>query len=465
MKTKFCRKPYLLYAFIAVVLFPGFARSQEVSKKIFTPTPVNASYLSNLSGKFEKINKDVIKNLPKENREAYKEVYEMRWANIKSKFDDREIFTSPVAQQYIDSMLTAIKLHNPMLQARDIHCYFSRSSVPNASYIGQGIILFNMGLFRQLKTEGQMAFVLCHELAHYYLMHSENGIKKYVTDINSKNVQEQLQQIKKEKYRKQEHLENLNKGLKFDSRRHSRDHESQADSLGLVFLHNTHFNTTDALSALALLDTIDADSLNIQPCLEKMFRSASYPFQSRWLAKSDHLLGGHTQFMQDATTEDSLKTHPDCQIRIKVLAPAVEAYTKETSNTRINPERFEALKKDFCYETIEYAWSNNNYTSSLYQTISLLQQYPDDPYLISQTGKILNSCYSAQRLHHIGDKIALPGPGNPDSYNLLAQFLRNLYLEEYAVVSNNYLLQYAAKLNDYAPFQKELAKSAALIQY
>jgi predicted Zn-dependent protease len=451
-------------AFIIVVLFPEFVRSQDAAKNIFTPTPVNTSYLSNLSGKFEKINQDVIKNLPKENKEAYKEVYEMRWANIKSKFDDKEIFTSPVAQQYIDSMLTAIMLNNPMLQARDIHCYFSRSSVPNASYIGQGIILFNMGLFRHMKTEGQMAFVLCHELAHYYLMHSENGIKKYVTDINSKNLQEQLQQIKKEKYRKQEHLEALNNGLKFDSRRHSRDHESEADSLGLVFLHNTHFNTADALSALALLDMIDTDSLHIQPCLEKMFQSANYPFQSRWLTRSDHLLGGHAQFMHDATMEDSLKTHPDCQIRIKVLEPAVAAYSQETANTRINPARFEALKKDFCYETIEYAWSNDNYTSSLYQTISLLQLYPDDPYLISQTGKILNSCYSAQKQHRIGDKIALPAPGNPDSYNLLAQFLRNLYLEEYAVISNNYLNQYAAKLNTYPAFQKELAKSAALIQ-
>ncbi|HEY9258407.1 M48 family metalloprotease, partial [Chitinophaga sp.] len=437
---------------------------QDAAKNIFTPTPVNTSYLSNLSGKFEKINNDVIKNLPKENKHAYKEVYAMRWANIKSKFDDKEIFTSPVAQQYIDSMLTSIMLNNPMLQARDIHCYFSRSSVPNASYIGQGIILFNMGLFRHMQTEGQMAFVLCHELAHYYLMHSENSIKKYVTDINSKNVQQQLQEIKKEKYRKQEHLEALNTGLKFDSRRHSRDHESEADSLGLVFLHNTHFNTADALSALALLDTIDTDSLNIQACLEKMFQSAKYPFQSRWLAKSDHLLGGHAQFMHNGVMEDSLKTHPDCQLRIKVLAPAVANYTQETSDTRINPARFDALKKEASYETIEFAWANNNYTGSLYETISLLQQYPDDPYLISQTGKILNSCYSAEKQHHIGDKIDLPAPGNPNSYNLLAQFLRNLYLEEYALISNNYLQQYAAKLNSYAPFQKELAKSVAIIQ-
>ncbi|MEZ2443565.1 M48 family metalloprotease [Chitinophaga sp. RCC_12] len=460
MKLKFLCCAYPLYAFAAMFLLTGKAHSQD----IYTPATVNTSFLHNASGKLEKEHKDVISHLPKENRDMYKEIYGKRWANIKSKFEEKEVYTAPAAQKYIDSMLTAIVQTNPLLQGREIHAYFSRSALPNASYIGQGVILFNMGLFRQLKTESQAAFVLCHELAHYYLHHNENSIKKYVTDINSKSVQQQLKKIKKEKYRKQEHLEELNTLLKFDSRRHSRDHESEADSLGLEFLHNSHFNTADALSALALLDTIDNDSLDIKPCLEKMFRSKSYPFQPRWLAKSDLLLGGHAQLLNDHAVEDSLKTHPDCKVRINVLAPAVAEYSRETNNNGINPAMFEKLKKEFSYETIEYAYANNNYTSSLYQTITLLQEQPEDAYLICQTGKILNSCYQAQKQHHIGDKIAMPAPGNPDSYNLLAQFIRNLYLEDYARISNSFLEQYNARLNSYPVFQKEMAISISYVQ-
>lgn len=435
--------------------FPAHAQ-----KETFTPSTVNTATLSTLSGKFEKQYKQMVKDLPAENKKDYEKLYEQRWEHIQSKFKDKEIFTLPEAQKYMDSLLATIVAGNPELKDRQISCYFSRSASPNASYIGQGIILFNMGLFSKLENESQAAFVLCHELAHYYLEHSEKKMAKYVTDMSSKALQTELRQIKKTRYNKLGKLEALQQGLVFDTRRHSRDHEAEADSLGLAFLRNTGFDLQEALSALAMLDKIDEDSVDMEVCLRKMFDSRNYPFQDRWLSKQEGLLGGHANLSRDKELEDSMKTHPDCQARIKLLEPAVATYSANKTTENKTSASFEKLKRLFRYEIVEYAYSANNYTASLYYTILLLQQTPDDPYLVTQVGKIFNGCYSAQKQHKLGTKIKLPSPAYGNGYNTLLQFIENLYLEEYAGLSFHYLNQFAALLGSYPAFKSESAKSS-----
>ena len=84
-----------------------------------------------------------------------------------------------LAAQYLQLIVDEIVKANQSLQGKTFKCYFSRSGVPNATYIGEGIILFHMGLFQRLENESQAAFVIGHELAHFLLQHSENGIDKY----------------------------------------------------------------------------------------------------------------------------------------------------------------------------------------------------------------------------------------------------------------------------------------------
>ena len=130
-------------------------------------------------------------------------------------------------------------------------------------------------------------------LAHDYLRHSENSIRTYVTTINSDEVQKELRHIKSSAFNKRTSLEKLVRNLTFDNRHHSRDHESQADSMVVEFLRNTSFNINESLTTLALLDLIDTDNINMEACLKSMFDAPAYPFQKRWLARQTGLLGGH----------------------------------------------------------------------------------------------------------------------------------------------------------------------------
>ena len=426
-----------------------FASSQPA----FSPAAEDAAFLNTLSAKYEDHYKAELASLPKENKKDLEEVYKLRWDNVKEIFDKKEIYTSAAARQYMDALVAEIVKANPLLQKQNFNCYFSRSGVPNAGYIGEGIILFNMGLFKRLDNESQAAFVLCHEIAHFYLQHSENSIRRYVAAINSKDMQKELHKIKSTEYGKRQQVEDLLKGLTFNLRRHGRDHESEADSMAIEFMHHTRYDISEALTTLALLDSIDTDTLNIATCLQKTFDAKEYPFQKKWLAKEEGLLGGHAQLKKDEQLADSLKTHPDCKLRIQILEPMVNRYHSSGAlKNVVNKLKMIELRNTFSYEIIEFAYTSENYTKSLYYTLELLQGKPADPYLVAQVGKIFNGFYAAQKTHKLGKLIDLPSPYYPANYNLLLQFVQNLYLENFSSISYHFLKQYYPQLNYYAPF-------------
>jgi hypothetical protein len=309
-----------------------------------------------------------------------------------------------------------------------------------------------MGLFKRLDNESQAVFILCHEIAHFYLQHSENSIRKYVAAINSREVQDELKKIKKTAYGKRQQVEDLVKGLTFDMRRHGRDHESEADSMAIEFMRHSRYDISEALTTLALLDSIDTDSLNMSSCLQKMFDAKDYPFQKKWIAKEEGLLGGHAQLKKDEPLADSLKTHPDCKLRIQFLAPMIKRYhTDDTLKNIVNKAKLMELRNTFSYEIIEFAYSSDNYTKSLYYTLESLQDKHSDPFLVTQIGKIFNGFYASQKAHTLGKFIDLPSPYYPADYNLLLQFVQNLYLENFSSISYHFLKQYNSQLGHY-PF-------------
>jgi hypothetical protein len=454
-----CRSIYL---FIPALLFFNLCKAQTPA---FSPAPEDAAHLQSLYANTENSYKQHVSKLPSENKKDYQEVYKMMWENIKEKFDEKEIYTAKDAQAYLESLSAEIVKANPLLQGKSFQAFFSRSGVPNASYIGEGIILFNMGLFYRLDNESQAAFVLSHELAHFYLNHIGNKIDKYVSTINSEEFQKELKKIKNSEFRKREQLENLLKGITFKGRKHSRENESQADSMAVEFMRNTRFDIIESLSALALLDKIDTDTLKVEPCLQRLFNAKEYPFQKKWIAKEEGLLGGHALIAKDEKLADSMKTHPDCQLRIKTLEPMVSKYSAGNhSKDVINRTRFDELRQRFSFETIEYAFTANNYTRSLLYTLELLQQYPSDPYLVSQVGRIFNGMYAAQKSHTLTKVIEFPSPYHQANYNLLLQFVQNLYVENFASISYHFLKQYNAQLTNYAPFKTAYNTSIQIAQ-
>lgn len=354
-------------------------------------------------------------------------------------------------QAYLSALVNEIIKNNPA-SVNDVRIFFSRSFYANASSMGEGTILFNIGLFHRLQNEAQAAFVLCHELAHYYLNHINNNIYEYVATVNSDDFQKQLKNIQKSGYGQNSQLEIMAKNLIFRNRRHSRAFEQAADSLALELLKNTGYDVQEALSCLSLLDSADKDKYDNDLELEKRFHFSSFPFKKGWLHSDDLQFTVPTR-EKDTKEKDSLKTHPDCALRIARLTNNVKQYRKQPArNFIVSEQSFHSLKKRFDYETIQYCFDADMVSRALYFTLQMLPHHPDDAYLNTMVGQCLNKLYTAQKAHQLGKITDLPNMTFTDRYNGLTQMIQNLRLQELAALSYYFLKEKETLLASYEPF-------------
>jgi predicted Zn-dependent protease len=203
-------------------------------------------------------------------------------------FADKELISSAEIDRYLDAMTNEISNKNPELKKLSPHFFFSRANWPNAYSTGEGTIVFNIDLFAKLKNESQVVFVLCHELAHFYMDHGNKQIEKYINTIYSDEFQKKLKALKKTEYNRNKELEKLELSFASKHFRHSREFESEADSMGLVFMQNTGYDCREALSCLALLDEIDEESIDIASQLLKLFSFDGYPSKAGGRLKKNH---------------------------------------------------------------------------------------------------------------------------------------------------------------------------------
>ena len=438
--------------FLPVLLFMGcthlFAQPQS-----YKPVKQDSMALVSIMKNFEVKYKSALSTLPAENKSSMKDFYQARWDYAKTLFTEKEIFLDKAAQEYLDALVGEIRKANPVLQQRDFSVFFDRTPVPNASYLCHGLIVFNMGLFTRLHNESQVAFILCHELSHFYLEHGEKAMRQLASNYESKEFKDKLKQISKQEYGKRTELEGLLKGVVINTRRHSRDHEAQADSMAFQFLKNTRFNTGESLQALGLLDSIDKDHFTASEDLPRIFNTSSYPFQPKWLRKETGLLSGHAELeTEDKALADSLKTHPDCKVRIALLAPFIGGSTGAVNP--VNEKTFRELQSAFRYEMIQFEQEKENLGATLYLAMLAERDQPGDPYLVSTIGSILTQFYVAQKEHRLGLLVSMPSPYYDKGYNEYLQFIQNLHKEDYIQIAHYFLERYQPALASDPMFSK-----------
>jgi Zn-dependent protease with chaperone function len=448
---------------ILVLLFCSFIYSRTYSQTAFLYTP-----LADDSLKIESI-KEAIKqrylsdsaSITGENKKYIIKEYRERYADLNRMLKDKELITSPEVNNYLSSLANEIIKNNPRLQQLGTRFLFSKVYWPNAASYGEGTIIFNIGLFTKLDNESQVIFVLCHELSHLYLNHTNNGINQYVNTLYSDDFQKKLKQIQKSEYNQNSQAEALVKGFAFNTRRHSRDHESEADSLGLEFMKNTLFDTKEALTALSLLDSVDNDKYNYPPRLTYYFNSTAYPFQKRWLEEEDNIFGKDTtQDEAEKKEADSLKTHPDCIVRVAKLKDAVAHISASNRMlNRVDEKKFKLYRQLFDFEIIEYCYKADYISRCLYYSLQLLDQYPNNTYLITTIGKCLNKIYAAQKEHTLGLITDLPSIETENKYKHFLYFVGNMHLKDWASVSYYFLQQYEGKIIGNNDFTKTLEDS------
>jgi len=407
-----------------------------------------------------KIKNSLLASAGKEHFADYKKIYDEQFDEIFDLLGTTRSVTAPDAHGYLQSILQKIISANSELKSLDVRVIFSRDWWPNAFSMGDGTITINAGLMVYLDNEAELAFVLCHELSHYYLDHTAIAIKKYIEKLNSAELQKELKRISKEEFRVNQQVEKLAISLVFDSRLHSRINEAEADLQAFNFMKKTGYDCNAIKTSLQLLDKID-DSLLFKPLdLQRVFNFPDYSFKQKWIQKESSIF---SQLKEDDSPltqkeKDSLKTHPDCGRRILLLSDSLQKLNSAGEKFLVDENVFYKLKKDFFIEMAEQCYINNDLSRNMYYSLLFLQSNDNDAWAVYTVSRCLNLIYEKQKKHQLGLSIETENRKYPNDYNSLLRMLSRLRLDEIINLNFYFCKQYYEIMRGYSGFSDEVKK-------
>lgn len=456
------RKNAIFFLSFSIITLPDSAQLQPVYSFQKDDSLLKKSYYDRSMDK-----KAILPGLTdKNNAREYEKIYEDHFKEIGRLWQSDRSVTAPAAHGYLQSIVQKIISANEELKKTDARIVFTRDWWPNAYSMGEGTIAINAGLMVFLDNEAELVFVLCHELAHYYLDHTAKAIKKYVETVNSDAFQKELKRLAKTEYGANTQLEELAKSFTFSSRRHGRDNEAAADRLAFSFMKKTGYDCGAIKTGLELLDKVD-DSLLYKPlALQQVFHFNEYPFKKKWIQKESSIFSqlSENDSPLSRKEKDSVKTHPDCSKRIALLHDSLQSMSAGGKKFLVNENLFNQLKKDFFIEMTEQCYRDENLSRNLYYSLLLLQAEKNIPVAVYSIARCLNQVYSNQKNHQLGLKIDTESKSYPEEYNDLLRMLNQLRLEEIAGLNYHFCKQYAWQMKGYAGFEAEMNTAKKLNQ-
>jgi hypothetical protein len=406
--------------------------------KNYTPSPVldtiPVEISDELKQKLER-EKAAVED-PKSQAGAFlKSLYEKRYEYLVKNFNDDLFIIDTEFTPYLQSILEEIYRANPQLP-RETKVYALRSSVPNAVSFGDGTLGFTLGLLSRMETDAEVAFVLCHEIAHYYKEHSKQDLKELARLNYDKDLKKKIDAARKSDYDRYTRLKEVFKGLGFSITHHSRGHEYEADLEGFVYFSNTRFNPKAAIRLMEILDSVDVPKFQYSINFKKQFDSKAYPFKPAWIEYTKS-----TTWHAPAEEEDSLRTHPDCQKRIIALQLQLQSLAGDTlGDDNMPSSRLQYLRTKSDFELVATELHFREYGKALFRALLLAEQYPDNIYLQATIARCLHTLYTYQRNHALGKVLPLPDPRFPDNYDRFLTFVHKLRLGEIASIAYHYTI-------------------------
>ncbi|MDI6047755.1 M48 family metallopeptidase [Flavobacterium yafengii] len=413
MKTK-------LLLFLLLSYF-GTCQSQNYE---FSYSPNSIDSLENY---LTKITNNKINEFGTNQRKKAKEILLERKVSFLKDVEDSIFIFDKTINGFLQKILTEVYHSNPQIDTKDFYFLINKSLIPNAACYGNGIFSINLGLFSLIENNDEMAFIICHELAHYILKHNDKALEEYLETFNSKDVKQQLNTASNKKYGRRSAVTLLLKDLKFNFMKRSRSAETQADSLGFTMFNNTKYNKQASINILKKLDMTDGILFNNLTDLKQNFTFEEYPFKEVWIEKEDKMFDTTESVNDLELDKDSLKTHPNIPLRIENL---IHNYTITTTNTTKN--EIELVQKKTSENSIKIFFDDSKLDFALYQLLSLHKKNElDKKAFNSYVAYLLKKVYVLKEKHVFGKYVGPVNSFSEEKYiNEIRLFLNNLELKD-----------------------------------
>lgn len=277
----------------------------------------------------------------------------------------RIVYGDPVSRLAARIADTLLKDY-PTLRS-ELRFYTVKSPEVNAFATGQGMVFINAGLMAQVEDEAQLAFIISHEIIHYFRSH----------------VMEKLVGDQKKKHDVDNERDEMNEFLRRHNR--SREMESEADSLGIaLFYLNSPYDkgVTEGVFDVLQYGALPFDDV---PFDTTWFNTPYYKLTGCWLNQV-------TPISSRDDYDDSRSTHPNILSRRRHCAATLDGHQGGAHFVVVTRNEFMQIRHLARLECIRQELVAGEYSRAFYNSWLMLRDHQDD--------KTLNR-YMAQSLYGI----------------------------------------------------------------
>jgi len=412
---------------------------------------LNYSYSNNefdLETYFETITEKQLNKIESNYKKQRKRFYTKQLKSLKKRLSDSTFIFNDNLSTRIQNIFDEIYRANPELINNNFRFLIDKSLFPNAAAYGNGLFTINLGLFTLLDSEDEMAFVICHELAHQYLLHIKSKIDKYVSKVNSKELKAKTKEIKKMKYGRNSAGIELLKDLNFDFSEHSRASELEADEKGLDYFSKTKYNQNAAFTSLVKLGSLENIVFKHKVNWALIFNLKDYHFDEKLLESEESIFNSNTIINDYEWDKDSLKSHPNINVRIDKLNTG----NLDLSDTikKVEDKDYKKSKELSKKLSISTALDSGKLDLVIYLLAQNMENKKHDkPYYIGKISQVLKDIYILKKSHTIGHYVPYENNLSNEIYlNDIKRFIHNIDLYELKSLIKNFTSYHYGMLKD-----------------
>lgn len=337
---------------------------------------------------------------------------------------------------FLNQSFQAIFKANSILKNQSFKFFLERNNVPNAYSTGSYLYFIHTGLFNYMDNEQQLMAVLCHEIAHDYLRHTEESIVQYAEF--EKDFKREFKSLKRKELLKLIKSQDEILKQKYDLADQSRKKEIAADSLGFIFFKNLNYHPEEYYMALKNMERFDVDEAQkIQDSMYiHLFDLPGQAFQEKWLRiEKDDFFSGLS--FTEHVDEDSIQSHPNLIDRVNWLHTKFQLQPQEKSRTA-SPLFLELKQKteaDF-YPTF---YAKKQYGVALYYLICQVQSNENTKDAAANLGLIFKQLYESRLNYTFNKYVPQVEQNSTDkAWQTFTAFLWNLNNEELKYIGEHY---------------------------
>lgn len=245
---------------------------------------------------------------------------------------------------------------------KELRFYTVTSSDVNAFTTPQGLVFINTGLIAQVEDEAQLAFILSHEIVHYYRSH---GLEDLVGKDGKRRRSDNLDD------------EAANSGDFLRYHKRSREKESEADSLGIAMFYLGSPYAKDVSEGV--FDVLQYSELPFDEIAfdTTWFNTPYYKVEGCWLPEVAAITSRDNY-------DDSRSTHPNILSRRQRTAATLYGHTGGKRYVTTTQEEFSRLRHMARLESIRQDLLHGHFAKAFYNSWVLRQDNDEtlDRYMV-----------------------------------------------------------------------------------